>query len=132
MAASADRLFRSRTGNLYGYPVAANTRLFGRTLVAVNAAGNALRPQDSGAVAIVGWAEGRADNTGGAAGDQIVRACKDVLEFAFDTAPTAAHIGATVYAVDDDTVSRSHETNTRLRVGVIDGIEGSLVFIRFV
>lgn len=131
MAASKDRMVPQRAGERYGYPMKGATRIFARTLVAVTAAGLAIPAGTAGAVAVVGFASHHADNRDGADSAGAVNAERGVLPFTFGgTAPTFADIGATVYAVDDDTVSLDSSSGTRLAAGTLDGIEGSTFWVR--
>lgn len=131
MAATKDRMVAQRDGRRYGYPVKGATRIFARTLVGVTAAGLAVPAGTMGAVVIVGFAAHHADNRFGPDADGIVNAERGVLPFAFaGTAPTPANIGATVYAVDDETVSLDSSSGTRLAAGKLDGIESSIFWVR--
>ena len=95
-------------GRRFRDPVAADTRIFSGSMVALNASGNAIRAITT-ATRVRGVALAEADNTDGAIGDVSVEIERGPLLFRNDTedAVTRAHIGTTVYVVDDNTVSSS-------------------------
>lgn len=93
-------------GQRFRDPVAAATRIFAGSMVALNAAGNAIRAIPT-AVRVRGVALEEADNTSGAIGDQTVdieRGRAFLFSNDATNAVTRAHIGASVYVVDDNTV----------------------------
>lgn len=92
-------------GKRFRDPVAAATRIFDGSLVALNAAGNAIRAVPT-ATRVRGVAQEEADNTSGAIGDKTVEIARGPFLFTNDTtnAVTRVHIGANVYVVDDNTV----------------------------
>jgi hypothetical protein len=131
MVAANDQMTPRRDGGAYGYPVKGATRIFSRTLVAVTATGLAVPGGTAGAVAIVGVAAHHADNRFGPDADGKIRVDREVFTFAFSgTAPTFANIGASVYAVDDNTVSLDSSAGVRLKAGTLDGIEDGTPWIR--
>lgn len=95
-------------GQRFRDPVAAATRIFAGSMVALNAAGNAIRAAPS-ATRIRGVALDEADNTTGVIGDKSVDIERGPFLLANDTTNpvTRAHIGASVYVVDDNTVGSS-------------------------
>lgn len=92
-------------GRSFVDPVAAATRIFAGSMVALNATGNAIRAIPT-ATRIRGVAKDEADNTNGAIGDKSVEIERGPFLVANDTTNpvTRAHIGADVYVVDDNTV----------------------------
>ena len=54
--------------------------------------------------------------------DGIVACCADGT-LVFDTAPTFPNLGAAVYAIDDERVSLSSNSNARLQIGTLDGFD---------
>ena len=132
MAAIKDRMVPVRDGDSYAYPVKGAVRIFARTLVALTATGLAVPAGTVGAVSIAGYADHHADNRDGADGAGKVRVKKGVLAFATfaGTAPTSANLNATVYAVDDETVSLDSSSGTRLAAGKLDGIEDGIFWVR--
>lgn len=137
MALSADRkidwrLSPRRIG--FAYPVAAGYRVFRNSLVTILQngtlvpAGTASPP--SPAVRVEGLAEHMQDNTATGtmlppeiAGPAPVLCNKGSFALPFDVAPTAAALGAPVYAIDDQTVSLSSNSGARLQAGVLDGFD---------
>lgn len=107
MAALTKNAGRTRVGlgQRFRDPVAAATRIYSGSLVALNAAGNAIRAVPT-ATRVRGVALEEADNTNGAIGDKQVDIERGPFLFANDTTNpvTRVHIGANVYVVDDNTV----------------------------
>ncbi|RFC63794.1 hypothetical protein DYI37_11435 [Fulvimarina endophytica] len=133
MAATKDLRRTARTGDGYGYQVPEGTLIYGGTIVAVTAALAALPAGSAGTVAVAGVAEQRIDTRQGAAVEedgQTVRAMRGVFLFPV-TGATPANIGDPVYAVDDATLSLDDSAGTRLKAGVIDGIDATGVWVRF-
>lgn len=95
-------------GQRFRDPVAATTRIFAGAMVALNATGFAVKAAPS-ATRIRGVALDEADNSAGAAGDVAVDIERGPFLVANDTTNpvTRAHIGGTVYVVDDATVGSS-------------------------
>lgn len=110
MAALVKNAGRTRVGEgrRFRDPVAAAVRIFSGSMVALNATGFAL-PAVPTATRVRGVALAEADNSTGAAGDTFVDIDRGPFLFANDTANpvTRAHIGASVYVVDDNTVGSS-------------------------
>ncbi len=91
----------------FGYYVAASEKVFGGGLVAVNAAGNLVRPQTSGALRIVGVASRDYDNSAsGSVGADLVQVERGWFEFTVAGA-TATGIDQSVYCTDDNTLTMS-------------------------
>ena len=111
-------------------PVAADTKIFAGALVGINSSGNALPAGASGVARIVGVAIAQADNTGGSAGDVKVRVERGAFLFTPDGSapPRAQEVGATVYAVDDQTVTRS--SSGTIAVGTFLGFEDTLAIVQ--
>ena len=107
MAALTTNKPRTRVGvgQRFRDPVAAATRIFAGSMVALNAAGNAIRAVPT-ATRIRGVALDEADNTTGVIGGKSVDIERGPFLVANDTTNpvTRAHIGANVYVVDDNTV----------------------------
>ncbi|MFC3074685.1 hypothetical protein [Shinella pollutisoli] len=127
MAASADIRRKWRKGDSYGYPVLANVRIFGGTMVGVTAALAAVPAGHADAVALVGFAEESVNNVGGATGDQTVTLRKGITHIPLAGA-TPANIGATVYASADDTFTLT--AGSLLVAGTIDAIDADGVWLK--
>lgn len=95
-------------GHRFRDPVAAATRIFAGSMVALNGSGYAIKAVTT-ATRIRGVALAEADNSDGAAGAIGVEIERGPFLMANDTtnAVTRAHIGANVYVVDDNTVGSS-------------------------
>lgn len=119
-AAAADRNTPRKDGVLVPTPVVADDCIYGGTLVAVNAAGFLNPGSDTVGLIFHGVADGRADNSGGAAGDikcNVRR--KGLFLMTMGTAITQANIGDKVYLVDDQTVDLAANTTNDILCGVI-------------
>lgn len=107
MALSADRNTPRRDGDILTVPVAAAGKIYGGSIVCRNAAGYAVAGSSAAGLTYLGRADGRADNTGGAAGVIDVQVRRGV--FRWDnhaTAPiTKAHVGSVCYIADAETVA---------------------------
>lgn len=99
---------RAGEGKRFRDAVAASVRIFAGAMVALNATGFAL-PAVTTATRVRGVALDEADNTSGADGAVSVDIERGAFLFANDTtnAVTRAHIGASVYVVDSNTVGSS-------------------------
>lgn len=123
---TADLLIKERFSKRFAYGLKAGTRLFRGSIVALNAAGLAMRPGDAGAVAIVGVSPELIDNIAGTDGAQMVQPRRGVLQLVVPGA-THANIGAAVYATDDSALTLTAGTN--LRLGTLVGIEAGLTYV---
>lgn len=95
-------------GRRFVDPVAATTRIFAGSMVALNASGYAIKAVTT-ATRIRGVALAEADNSTGTAGAIGVEIERGPFLMANDTTNpvTRAHIGTNVYVVDDNTVGSS-------------------------
>jgi predicted RecA/RadA family phage recombinase len=101
MAATNDIEYAERQGNAYSYPVLAGVTHYGRAGVGVTAAGYSVPAGHVSAVALVGLAEERIDNSAGANGAKKVRAKKGIFKIPLSATP--ANVGSLVYMSDDAT-----------------------------
>jgi hypothetical protein len=95
------------------YPVKANVIIYDGSLVALSA-GFAVPAADAAGAVVVGVADWRADNTGGADGAKVVRVRRGVFllgNAAGGAAVTRADIGKSVFVSDDGSVTRTDPTN---------------------
>ncbi|GAB0119474.1 hypothetical protein [Acidisoma sp. 7E03] len=135
MALAADRVLDFRAvapHGRYGYAVQAGFKVYRGSIVALCGdktivPAGAASPNPA-AVKVVGVASHQQDNTSGAlpgawSGSGLVEVYRGWIALPFDAAPAGTNIGAPVYAVDDQTVSLSSSSNTRLQVGVLDGFD---------
>lgn len=133
-ALTQDRNTPSRNGDQVEPPVAANARIFGGAIVAINAAGFAVPGSTALGLKGVGVAEARADNTGGAAGAIRVRLSRRPHQFGNSAAAdaiTLASIGADCFIVDDQTVAKTDGSGTRSRAGRVYDVDADGVWVDF-
>jgi hypothetical protein len=135
MALSADRKLDYREyGTVeYGYLVQQGFTVFRGSIVAICSDKTIIPNGAAGspaAVAVVGIAERQASNitTAGITSSLnnpagYVRCRRGSFQVPFDTAPPASAIGATVYAIDDQTVSLSSASGAHLPCGVLEGFD---------
>lgn len=134
MSLTQDRNTLRREGSQIEPPVAANVRIFGGALVAINAAGFAVPGQVAVGLKGAGVAEIRADNSGGAAGDIRVRLNRQPCRFdnsAAADAITLADIGGDCFIVDDQTVAKTNGGGTRSRAGKVFDVDADGVWVDF-
>lgn len=104
------------------FPVAANTKIYGGSMVATDAAGNAVPASASTALKLWGRCELQIDNTGGNAGDKSVDVRPGAYYFASGLSGDAivvADRGLAAYASDDFTVNLTDGGGTRPFAGTI-------------
>ena len=133
-ALTQDRNTSRRDGNQVEPPVAATTRIYGGSIVCVNAAGYAVPGSTATTLKAVGVSEHRADNTGGAAGAIRVRCRKGPHRFANSAAADAialTDVGGDCYIVDDQTVAKTNGTNTRSVAGKVFDVDDDGVWVDF-
>lgn len=133
-ALTQDRNTLRRNGDQVEPPVAANTRIYAGSMVAINAAGFAVPGATSTTLKAAGVAERRADNSTGAAGDIRVRLRKGAHRFGNSAAADAialADIGSVCYMVDDQTVAKTNGTNTRSAAGTVFDVDADGVWVNF-
>lgn len=105
-----DRNTPMKGGELVAVPVAAGAVIDGGTLVAVNAAGFAVPAAGTSGLTVVGVADERVDNTGGADGAAMCRVRRGkVFLFSNDStgAVTQALFGKPVFVKDAGTVTKT-------------------------
>ncbi|MDT3669002.1 MAG: hypothetical protein ROZ37_01565 [Aromatoleum sp.] len=130
MALAQPRNTPSRSGEVFGFPVAASTTIYQGSLVVLDAGYAVPGATDTGLVAV-----GRAEETVTAvsAGDAAVRVRRGIFKFAnsADTDAIAqADVGADCYIVDDQTVAKTSGTNTRSRAGQIVAVDADGVWVQ--
>ena len=133
-ALTQDRNTSRRDGNQVEPPVAATTRIWGGSIVCINAGGYAVPGATATTLKAVGVAESRADNSAGAAGEIRVRLRKGPHHFANSASAdliSLADIGADCYIVDDQTVAKTSGTNTRSVAGKVFDVDADGVWVDF-
>ena len=133
-ALTQDRSTLRRDGGLIEPPVAAATRIWGGSIVCINAGGYAVPGATATTLKAVGVAEGRADNSAGVAGAIRVRCRKGPHRFANSAAAAAialTDVGSDCYIVDDQTVAKTNGTNTRSVAGKVFDVDADGVWVDF-
>lgn len=109
-------------------PVLASVKIPAGALVALTSAGYATNAADTAGHKVIGIAEYTVDNTAGASGAQtITTVAGPVSGFVNDaTNPcTIAHVGRTVYVLDNQTIRSVVGTNS-IKAGILMGINADL------
>ncbi|QEA14270.1 hypothetical protein [Comamonas flocculans] len=133
-ALTQDRNTLRRDGLQIEPPVAAGARIFTGALVAINAAGYAVPGSTSATLKGAGTALAVADNTLGGAGALRCRVDRRPARFANSAAAdaiTLADLGSDCYIVDDQTVAKTHASNTRSRAGKVFDVDADGVWVDF-
>lgn len=128
-ALTAPRNTPQRTGDVFAFPVAANTTIHQGSLVVLDAGYGKPGRTATGLIA-VGRAESSA--TAVSAGDAQVEARRGVFKFANSAAGDAiaqADVGADCFIVDDQTVAKTNGTNTRSRAGKVAAVDADGVWV---
>jgi hypothetical protein len=112
MPLTNDRITTKKVPIWQAYPVAAATRIYGGSLVALNATGFAVPAANTANFKVVGIAQQRADNSTGADGALKVVVEAPVRALLKATAITQAMVGATMYVVDDETFDDATGANS--------------------
>ena len=131
MALTADRETQQRDGINLVFDVAAAAKIYGGSLVSINAAGTSIPAADTASTKVVGVSEENVDNSAGAAGDLTVKVRRG-RAFKFKNSATnavaAAHLFTNIYVEDDETVSSSGGTNS-IVAGKCVGIDSDGVWV---
>lgn len=128
MTAIKDIESPSRSDDRYGFPVYAGIKHFGRSIVALNAAGQSIPAGHADEVCLMGLAETHTDNTTGATGDKTVQCLRGVRRYPV-AAATQADINSPVYALDDNTLQLTN-AGGELQLGVLAAIDADGTWIR--
>lgn len=114
--------------------VAAAQKIYAGAIVMRNASGYLVKGATATGLVGAGRAEGLVDNSAGLAGAVTVEFAPGVFRFENSSAAdeiTAADIGNVCYAVDDQTVAKTHATNTRSPAGTVEDVDAMGVWVRF-
>lgn len=131
-AATSNRNTPARDGIRRGYPIGADVHAYAGT-IAVLAAGFCVPAHTATGLIALGRFERETNNSGGAAGAEIVEVERGIfrLENSADADEiTGADIGQLCYLVDDQTVAKTHATNTRSIAGIVDDVDEDGVWVR--
>ncbi|WP_234086762.1 hypothetical protein [Azonexus sp. R2A61] len=129
-ALTSARNTKERAGNVFDFPIKANTICYQGGLAVTDAGYAAPGRVATGLIAV-----GRFEETASAvaAGDAKVRVQRGVFKFGNSSAGDAigqANVGADCYIVDDQTVALTNGSNTRSRAGQIVAIDSDGVWVQ--
>ena len=133
-AATAARNTRERSGETRAAPIAAAVKCYAGTIAARDANGRLTKGATATTLRGVGVFVADYDNTSGAAGAFNAEARVGIFAFANSAsgdAITKADIGADCYIVDDQTVAKTHATNTRSIAGRVFDVDTDGVWVDF-
>lgn len=122
-ALTKDRNTPYREGQQYSIGVAANTKIYAGSMVAINSSGYAVPASDTAGLIVAGRAEEQVDNTGGANGAKSVLVMEGVFKFV-GSGLTVADIGKPCFVSDDQTISVAATTNNVL-AGILEAIDSA-------
>ena len=132
MSLTADRNTEMKDGELISVPVAANTVIFGGSLVAVNASGYLVPGAVATTLTYLGRAEGYVSNNPGANGAKSVNVRRRKMfkwkNYASDLV-VQADLGKTCYIYDDETVAKTNGSATRSAAGTVLAIDSDGVWV---
>lgn len=129
-ALSAPRSTKERAGEVFDFPVKANTTCYQGGLAVLDAGYLAPGRTATGLVAVGRFEEGGAAVS---AGDVKLRVKRGTFKFANSAAGDAiaqADVGADCYIVDDQTVAKTNGTNTRSRAGQVIAVDADGVWVQ--
>ncbi|MGE4501979.1 MAG: hypothetical protein AB7D03_03815 [Thiomicrospira sp.] len=130
MALTKDRNTAWMNADLVAVAVAAGAKIYAGALVVINASGYAEPGSTATGLTYFGRADEYIDNTDGSNGAQVVKVRRGVaFGWANDGSITQAHLGATCYIVDDETVAATDGTGTRSAAGKIVSIDSDGVWV---
>jgi len=105
MALSADQKITRQEGVILGLPVAGSTKIYGGSLVAVNADGYAVPASDTAGLKFKGIARAQVDNSSGGNGDLNVEVWTgQVFELTVYSTLAQTDLGRPVFVKDDGQV----------------------------
>jgi len=134
MALTADQDTPARDGNSFKFGVYQASKIYGGSIVMLNATGYAVKGATATGQIAVGRAKYQVDNSSGASADLNVEVETGVFLYANSADTdliTIAEIGDVCYIVDDNTVAKTNGTNTRSAAGVIADVDSDGVWVRF-
>lgn len=132
-ALTQDRDTKRLEGGIYEAGVAAATKVYGGSLVCINAAGYLVPGTTATTLKAAGRCEKQVDNTLGAAGAKSGKYRPGTYRFANSAAAdliTIADIGSDCFIVDDQTVAKTNGTNTRSVAGKVVQVDAVGVWVK--
>lgn len=133
VALAQDRNTPRHSGEQLAGAVAASTLIYAGALVMRNAAGYVIEGQTATGLVGVGRAEERIDNSAGSNGDLTLTYRPGTFRFANSASSdeiTIAEIGEVVYAVDDQTVAKTDDSEARSPAGIVIDVDAQGVWVR--
>jgi hypothetical protein len=133
MTALAANFARKRMGTdpvlalAFAIGLAASTRVYQGSLVAINQAGNLVPASADASLHVVGVSEDDVDNSSGTAGALSCAPRRGAFYFVNSSstdAITDADIGRPCFVVDDNTVARTSNGGARPVAGIVEGVDG--------
>lgn len=122
MALSSDK-YTYEVGNTERIPpVKGSTKIYRGAMVAVNSSGVAVPVTAATGLVCLGVADVQADNSGGSDGDIKVRVKPGIFPMKNSAGADEldwGDVGAVVYGVDDETVAKTSDTDSRSAVGTL-------------
>jgi hypothetical protein len=125
MALTKDRNTPEREIKKVSHPLAASTKIYAGSMVALDASGNLVPGATATTLTAVGRAEEQVDNSAGLAGALSCLTSKGTFLFGNDGSIDRTHVGKDCYIVDDQTVAATNGTNTRSLAGKIVDLDGT-------
>jgi hypothetical protein len=134
-AAAQDRDSKNKLSarRIIDIPVAASTLLYAGTMIARNAAGNAVAATAASGLPVVGVSREKADNSSGSAGDIVVEVETGVHLMVNDGTATVidpTHLGTLCYVQDDQTVGIL-ATDSGAVAGIVEAVTTDGVYVYF-
>ena len=126
-----DRNTLERNGDSVAHPVAAATIIFAGSLVALDAAANAVPGSASTLFIAAGRAEQQVDNSAGAAGDVSVLVRRGIFQFKNSPGDPIyrTHIGYDAFIEDDETVASTNGGSTLSVAGKVIDLDSAGVWV---
>ncbi len=122
-ALTADRNTRRKEDEHAAYKVKGGANIRGGGMVAVDANDLAQPAADSAGLKFVGIARQAVDNTAGADGDVMVPVWRTNVFGLATGSDLTGHIGELAYALDDQTVDLTGNTQHQVKVGAISEVD---------
>lgn len=134
-ATTTERNTPQRSAHTRSFPVKAATRIKAGTLVALDSSGWAVEATTSTTIKVVGVADRTVENSAGANGDLRIEVRRDgAYRFensASSDAIATTDIGATCFAVDNQTVAKTNGSSTRSAAGKVLDVDTLGVWVTF-
>lgn len=131
-ALTADKAHDEIIGVVFSYDMAAAVKIYGGSLVVIDASGNAKPAVTGTALRVAGRAKFQYDNSSGAAGDVKCEVEEGTYRWnnsASGDLITKADIGKLCYIVDDQTVAKTDNSAARSIAGFIRAVDDIGVWV---